>query len=130
MKLTPKQQAFADYYITNGGNATDAALRAGYSKKTASEMGYENLNKPHIKHYLEEEMEKVAERNKWTVDKLIKKFQEVAAKCDNDEKFDSSGANKAFTEIGKLCGFYTEKIETTERHIVVEIEDDGDEDII
>ena len=129
MKLTPKQQAFADYYITNG-NATESAKRAGYSEKTAYIIGFENLKKPNIKHYLEKEMEKVAERNKWTVDKLIKKFQEVAAKCDNDEKFDSSGANKAFTEIGKLCGFYTEKIETTERHIVVEIEDDEDEDII
>ena len=129
MKLTPKQQAFADYYITSG-NATESAKKAGYSEKTAYIIGFENLKKPNIKHYLEKEMEKVAERNKWTVDKLIKKFQEVAAKCDNDDKFDSSGANKAFTEIGKLCGFYTEKIETTERHIVVEVEDDGDEDII
>lgn len=42
MKLTPKQRAFADYYITTG-NATEAAEKAGYSKKTARVVGYENL---------------------------------------------------------------------------------------
>lgn len=57
MKLTPKQQAFADYYIETL-NATESAIRAGYSEKTAAEMGYENLNKPHIKGYIEQRMGK------------------------------------------------------------------------
>lgn len=34
-ELTPKQKAFADEYVKNGGNATQAALSAGYSAKTA-----------------------------------------------------------------------------------------------
>ncbi|MGG0794656.1 terminase small subunit [Brevibacillus laterosporus] len=55
MKLTPKQQAFADYYIQTG-NATEAARKAGYSDKTAKEVGYENLTKPHIKAYIDERM--------------------------------------------------------------------------
>ncbi|AGR47448.1 terminase small subunit [Brevibacillus phage Abouo] len=55
MKLTPKQQAFADYYIQIG-NATEAARKAGYSDKTAKEVGYENLTKPHIKAYIDERM--------------------------------------------------------------------------
>jgi phage terminase small subunit len=59
-KLTLKQKAFADYYIETG-NATEAAIKAGYSKKTAKETGYENLTKPHIKAYIEERM---AEKDK------------------------------------------------------------------
>ncbi len=58
MKLTPKQKAFADYYIELG-NATEAAIRAGYSKKTAKEVGYENLTKPHIKSYIDEKMQEI-----------------------------------------------------------------------
>lgn len=57
-KLTVKQQAFADYYIELG-NATEAAIRAGYSKKTAKEIGSENLTKPNIKLYIDESMEQL-----------------------------------------------------------------------
>lgn len=60
-KLTPKQQAFADYYIESG-NATESALKANYSKNTASEMGYENLRKPHIKKYIDKKMEEIASK--------------------------------------------------------------------
>ena len=61
-KLTPKQKAFADYYIETG-NATESAIKAGYSKKTARVIGQENLQKPAIKAYIEERMnEKDKER--------------------------------------------------------------------
>jgi len=46
-KLTNKQEIFCKEYLIDL-NATQAAIRAGYSKKTASEAGYENLTKPHI----------------------------------------------------------------------------------
>lgn len=58
MKLTPKQKAFADFYIELG-NAAEAAIKAGYSKRTAKEVGYENLTKPHIKNYIEERMKQI-----------------------------------------------------------------------
>ena len=69
MELTPKQKAFADYYIETG-NATEAAIKAGYSKKTARVIGQENLTKPAIKTYIDETMEKLA-------DKRIAKAEEV-----------------------------------------------------
>ena len=47
MKLTPKQQRFVDEYLLDL-NATQAAKRAGYSKKTARAIGTENLSKPDI----------------------------------------------------------------------------------
>lgn len=55
MKLTEKQKRFADYYIETG-NATEAAIRSGYSRRTAKEMGYENLTKPHIKGYIDAQL--------------------------------------------------------------------------
>ncbi len=46
-ELTPKQQLFVDEYLIDL-NATKAAIRAGYSEKTAYSIGQENLNKPDI----------------------------------------------------------------------------------
>ena len=67
MKLTPKQQAFADYYIETG-NATEAARRAGYSEDTARQIGAENLTKPAISEYIsirmaEQSKKRVADAN-------------------------------------------------------------------
>lgn len=56
MKLTEKQKRFADYYIETG-NITEAAVKAGYSKKTARVIGQENLLKPAIKGYIDEKLE-------------------------------------------------------------------------
>ena len=55
-KLTLKQKKFAEYYIQNGGNATQAALDAEYSKKTATQIGAENLTKPYIQKYIKERL--------------------------------------------------------------------------
>ena len=62
--MTLKQQRFADEYIITG-NATQAAIKAGYSKKTAKVIANENLTKPYIKKYIDErlaqlESEKIA----------------------------------------------------------------------
>ena len=60
-KLTAKQQRFCDEYLIDL-NATQAAIRAGYSKKTAYSIGNENLKKPEISAYIEKRMaEKEAE---------------------------------------------------------------------
>lgn len=59
-KLTIKQKKFADEYIKTG-NATQSAINAGYSKKTARVTGAENLTKPNIKAYVDERMKKLEE---------------------------------------------------------------------
>lgn len=71
MALTPKQKAFADYYIKTG-NASEAARKAGYSEKTAPFIGAENLKKPQISAY-------IAERLKQTEKKRIADADEVIA---------------------------------------------------
>jgi len=47
-ELTEKESLFCRFFVNNR-NATQAAIKAGYSPKTAAVIGYENLNKPHIR---------------------------------------------------------------------------------
>ncbi|APR28065.1 terminase small subunit [Pediococcus acidilactici] len=58
MKLTAKQKKFADNYIKTG-NATQSAIDAGYSKKTAPTIASENLIKPNIKAYIDKKMREI-----------------------------------------------------------------------
>lgn len=62
IKLTTKQKRFCDEYLIDC-NATQAAIRAGYSKKTAGATGYENLKKPQIKEYIDEQLKKIENDN-------------------------------------------------------------------
>jgi phage terminase small subunit len=55
MKLTKKQQAFADFYIETL-NGTQSAIRAGYKESSAAEIASENLRKPNIAQYIEQKM--------------------------------------------------------------------------
>ncbi|WP_099809893.1 terminase small subunit [Streptococcus suis] len=57
-KLTLKQQRFADEYIICG-NATEAAIKAGYTKRSAQQVGSENLLKPVIKSYIDERLDEL-----------------------------------------------------------------------
>ena len=50
--LTDKQKQFCKEYVTDW-NATRSAIAAGYSEKTAKEIGCENLTKPNINAYIE-----------------------------------------------------------------------------
>lgn len=50
-KLTPRQKAFANWYLKTF-NATEAARRAGYSARSAASIGSENLRKPEIAAYI------------------------------------------------------------------------------
>lgn len=68
-KMTAKMQRFCDEYLIDL-NATQAAIRAGYSEKTARVIGQENLSKPAIKEYVEK---RLAEKE----DALIAKQDEV-----------------------------------------------------
>lgn len=58
LQLRYRQAKFVIEYCKDQ-NATQAAIRAGYSDKTAAEMGYENLNKPHIKDAVDRKLEQM-----------------------------------------------------------------------
>lgn len=77
MKLTAKQQKFVTAYVELG-NATQAALEAGYSKKTAYQSGAENLRKPQIKLAVDELMKKLEDDKIMKADEAMKLLTRIA----------------------------------------------------
>ena len=76
MKLTAKQQKFVDSYIADS-NATQAAIEAGYSKKTARFVGSENLTKPNIKAAIDEHMNRIESDKIAKADEVLQYFTTV-----------------------------------------------------
>lgn len=60
--MNTKQKRFCDEYLIDC-NATQAAIRAGYSPKTAKSIGQENLTKPDLKAYIDEQLERIHNEN-------------------------------------------------------------------
>lgn len=75
-ELTPKQRAFVREYLIDL-NATQAAIRAGYSEKTAYSIGEENLRKPEIAAAIEAAMKNRAERTDITADRILKELAKI-----------------------------------------------------
>lgn len=76
-KLTPKQSLFVKEYLVDL-NATQAAIRAGYSEKTAQVIGAENLSKPIIADAVKQLMEERGERTKITADRVLEEIEHMA----------------------------------------------------
>lgn len=76
MNLTPKQKAFADYYI-ECGNSTEAARKAGYSEKSSRFIGSENLTKSNISAYIAERMQTQNEARVASADEVLQFFSSV-----------------------------------------------------
>lgn len=70
-KFTPKQKRFCDEYLIDL-NATQAAIRAGYSEKTAAVIATENLRKPNIREYIDARMAEKEEQLIATQDEVMK----------------------------------------------------------
>lgn len=69
-ELTAKQQCFVEEYIVDL-NATQAAIRAGYSKSTAAEIGFENLRKPQIAEAIAKLQADRSSRTQITADRVL-----------------------------------------------------------
>lgn len=76
-KLTEKQQRFVDEYLIDL-NATQAAIRAGYSPDTAQQMGSENLSKPVIKAHIDRAMAERSKRTGINQDRIIRELARIA----------------------------------------------------
>ena len=72
MALTPKQKTFVQEYLVDL-NATQAAVRAGYSQKRASEIGYQLLQKTTVQAAIHDAMEARQQRTEVTQDYVIDK---------------------------------------------------------
>lgn len=95
MGLTPKQKAFADEYIKNGGNASDAAKKAGY--KQAGIQGHENLKKPNISAYIAEKQAEI-EKQKGTDIMSLAEIQQRRSMIARGELTDSFGFAPDFSD--------------------------------
>ncbi len=83
MALRGKQQRFVDEYLIDR-NATQAAIRAGYSAKTAEQMGYQLLQKTSVQEHISKGEAELAERNKITQDKVLNRLWEMATADPNE----------------------------------------------
>ena len=141
MKLTLKQERFIQEYLIDL-NATQAAIRAGYSKKTASAIGLENLRKPRIKQAIDEKLKQID--NEKTADaKEVREFwsrvmrgqeKETVLRYDSDrhqvkEEIEVSMRDriKASELIGKSFAMFTDKVDLSATVPVFTGEDDLDD---
>ena len=112
MKLTPKQKKFAEYYI-KCGNATEAAKKAGYSKKTAYAIGQENLKKPAISEYIAKRIENQEKALVADADEVLKFFTSTM----RGEVKDQFGLDPALSDriraaelLGKRYRLFADKV--------------------
>jgi phage terminase small subunit len=90
--LTDKQERFCQEYL-HDLNATQSAIRAGYSQGAASEIGYENLRKPQIADRIAELQKERSERTQITADEVIREIAKLAfADIDAVADWDDNGA--------------------------------------
>ena len=110
-KLTVKQKKFCLEYLKDL-NATQASIRAGYSKKTAQAIGSENLRKPLIAEYItkhnNKRMEKISVDAAWVLDKAVKLHDTCV------EAKDNSNAARSLEIVGKHVDVLA--FDTTVRH--------------
>jgi phage terminase small subunit len=124
-KMTAKQKRFCDEYLLDL-NATQAAVRAGYSEKNARNIASENLAKPNIKEYIdarmaEKENELIADQDEVlkyltsvmrgkSVSNVLARNEKGADEV-KEKPPDEKERLKAAELLGKRYGLYTDKIE-------------------
>lgn len=122
-ELTPKQEAFVREYLIDL-NATQAAIRAGYSQKTANEQGTENLAKPSIRAKIDAELANRAKRTEITADWVLETIRDTVERCRQGEqvkgrdgaptgewRFDSNAVLKGCELLGRHLALFKNKIE-------------------
>lgn len=111
-ELTEKQRLFCIFYIQNF-NATQAAIKAGYSKESAYIIGYENLRKPYIKKYLSE-LKKMHENDLLLTEKrIIERYSKIAF-SDMSDYLTEEGSLK---NVSELDGTLIKKIKIKKKEV-------------
>ena len=107
--LTAKQERFVQEYLVDL-NATQAAIRAGYSEKRADQTGYENLRKPEIQKRIQALKDKTADKLEITAERVLQERAKIAfanAKYLYDGVIvRASDKNKALDALDKYLGVY------------------------
>ena len=133
-ELTPKQAAFVREYVIDS-NGKQAAIRAGYSPKTAEAQASRLLRNVKVQAALAQLTKEIEEKSKLSVEYVLEGLQRVTERCQTvvpvmekvdgkweptgEFKFDSSGANKSLELIGRHFKMFTDKIEHSGDFVVV-----------
>nr|DAN70099.1 MAG TPA: Terminase small subunit [Caudoviricetes sp.] len=119
--LTKRQKEFADEYMKTG-NATESAIKAGYSKKTAYAIGNEALKKSKIKEYINQKQEKIeekitmniAERQQFLVDIILGNIKDTKIILNEQRRYTPVEVVpsldirlKASDQLNRMQGVYT-----------------------
>ena len=107
-KLTAKQQTFCEEYLTDL-NATQAAIRAGYSESTAKSIGCENLTKPDVAEAIQKLMAERSQSTGITNDWVLKGIKDLTDKLIDSEE--PKAAYKGFELAGRHLKLFTDKVE-------------------
>jgi phage terminase small subunit len=120
--LTDKQKRFVEEYLKDL-NGTQAAIRAGFSKKSADKIAYQLLEKTRVKEEIARGQAKISKKNELTHEWVIEQLKKVYTRCMQEEavndrdgnftgvfEFEASGANRSLELIGKHLGTFAERI--------------------
>lgn len=97
-KLNPRQRRFVEEYLIDL-NATQAAIKAGYSKKTARQIGEENLTKPAIALAVKLAISERSERTEVNADRVLREYARIGF-FDIRKIFNDDGSMKPIGELG------------------------------
>jgi phage terminase small subunit len=105
-KLAPKVQKFIAAYIATG-NATTAALQAGYAPKSAYQAGSRLTKRKHVRAEIDALLQRAADENGLSIAYVLKRFKEIA------DAEDTRNADRvaALSYIGKHLNMFTERRE-------------------
>jgi len=109
-KLTNKQARFVDEYLVDL-NATQAAIRAGYSEKTAMEQGYQLLQKTSVQERIQILMNERSKRTEITADQVLEGIADIAF-AEISEDISAANKLRGMELLGKHLAMFTE------RHVV------------
>lgn len=114
-QLTEKQLLFCEAYLSNGFNATQSAIEAGYSVDSARQIGTDTLSKAYIRKYIKSRIEVLLDnrtelQKKWLDNVTEMAFYELTGDSEAD-KYRANDKTKALELLGKYLTLFVEKKE-------------------
>jgi phage terminase small subunit len=110
-KLTPKQKRFVEEYLIDL-NATQAAIRADYSKKNADKIGHELLGKTRVSEAIKDAMDKRSQRTEITQDRVLQELAKVGfADIKNFLSFNTALTTVGYDNRGERIVDYTHVVQ-------------------